>query len=57
LKKKVLPVTDEENLKKLNDEHQHEKWYHSLIQIVIPFLIAGMGMVGAGVLLNEVQVR
>lgn len=52
-----MPITDEENLNKLNEEHQHEKWYHSLIQIVIPFLIAGMGMVGAGVLLNEVQVR
>ena len=28
-----------------------------MIQIVIPFLIAGMGMVGAGVLLDEVQVE
>lgn len=27
-----------------------------MIQIVIPFLIAGMGMVCAGVLLDEVQV-
>ena len=33
-----------------------EKWYFVMIQIVIPFLIAGMGMVCAGVLLDEVQV-
>jgi len=27
-----------------------------MVQIFIPFLIAGMGMVAAGVLLDEVQV-
>ena len=42
------------SLEEYNEEHKNEKWYYSLIQIVIPFLIAGMGMVGAGVLLNEV---
>ena len=33
-----------------------EKWYSILIQIIIPFLIAGFGMVAAGILLDEVQV-
>jgi hypothetical protein len=33
-----------------------EKWYFVMVQIFIPFLIAGMGMVAAGVLLDEVQV-
>ena len=39
-----------------NDIFKPEKWYINLIQIVIPFIIAGFGMVGAGILLNEVKV-
>lgn len=34
-----------------------EKWHLNLIQIIIPFLIAGFGMVSAGVLLEKVQVK
>jgi hypothetical protein len=37
-------------------EDEPEKWYLKLIQIVIPFLIAGFGMVSAGLLLEKVQV-
>ena len=37
-------------------EKRKEKWYFKLIQIVIPFLIAGLGMVGAGVLFSFVSV-
>lgn len=29
-----------------------EKWYTKLFQIVVPFMIAGIGMVGAGLLFN-----
>ncbi|RNA38478.1 solute carrier family 41 member 1-like isoform X1, partial [Brachionus plicatilis] len=45
----------ETQLIELIEEHNHEKWYHTLLQIVIPFIIAGFGMVAAGVLLDEVQ--
>ena len=34
-----------------------EKWQLNLIQIIIPFLIVGFGMVSAGVLLEKVQVK
>jgi hypothetical protein len=33
-----------------------EKWYSKFMQIIIPFFIAGFGMVGAGILFSEVQV-
>ena len=32
-----------------------ERWYVTLIQIFIPFLVAGLGMVAAGLVLDEVQ--
>ena len=34
-----------------------EKWQINLIQIIIPFFIAGIGMVGTGILLSVVQVE
>lgn len=34
-----------------------ESWQVKLVQIVIPFFIAGLGMVGAGCLLSVVQVK
>ena len=34
----------------------HEKWYVITLQILLPFFIAGFGMVGAGVVLDIVQV-
>lgn len=33
-----------------------EKWCIILLQVLFPFLIAGLGMVGAGVVLDIVQV-
>ena len=33
-----------------------ENWKIKLVQIVIPFFISGLGMVGAGLLFGEVQV-
>ena len=35
--------------------HKKELWHHVLAEIVIPFFIAGFGMVAAGVLLDHVQ--
>lgn len=35
--------------------HFDERWYTILAQVIIPFLIAGLGMVGAGVVLDIVQ--
>lgn len=34
----------------------YEKWYHILIQVSIPFFIAGGGTIGAGVVLGTVEV-
>jgi solute carrier family 41 len=33
-----------------------EKWWQILIQVSIPFLIAGCGTIGAGVILGQVKV-
>lgn len=33
-----------------------EKWWHTTIQISIPFFIAGFGTIGAGVILGRVEV-
>jgi solute carrier family 41 len=33
-----------------------ESWYSIAIQVFIPFIIAGLGMVAAGVVLDIVQV-
>ena len=37
------------------EEHK-ERWYTILAQVCIPFLIAGLGMVGAGLILDVVKV-
>lgn len=42
--------------KELENKKTKEKWYFKFIQISIPFLIAGFGMVGAGILFSYVQV-
>ena len=34
----------------------NERWYMILLQVIFPFLIAGFGMVAAGVVLDNVQV-
>lgn len=33
-----------------------EKWYAFAIQVFIPFMIAGVGTIGAGIVLGEVEV-
>jgi solute carrier family 41 len=33
-----------------------EKWWQILVQVSIPFLIAGCGTIGAGVILGNVKV-
>jgi hypothetical protein len=38
------------------DVRKKEKWYTILLQILFPFLAAGLGMVGAGIFLDYVQV-
>lgn len=34
-----------------------EKWYSLFIQIFIPFMIAGVGTIGAGIVLGKVEVN
>lgn len=34
-----------------------ERWYHTILQVSVPFFIAGIGTIGAGLVLNEVKVR
>lgn len=36
---------------------KEEKWYHTTIQVSIPFFLAGIGTIGAGVILGHVEVR
>jgi len=47
-----LSLIHVETLKKL----RKERWYHILSQVGPPFFIAGLGMVGAGLLLDMVMV-
>lgn len=35
----------------------HEPWWHTTLQISIPFFLAGIGTVGAGIILGFVEVR
>lgn len=35
--------------------HLDERWYTIMAQVIVPFVIAGLGMVGAGVVLDIVQ--
>ena len=49
------PVKDEPD-RHSTHSHLEERWQRILLQIIGPFFIAGLGMVGAGVILNIVQV-
>lgn len=52
--------TDPQNEEQFDSNHRHnlkEKWWSLTIQVAIPFVIAGMGTIGAGVVLGNVQVR
>lgn len=47
----------EDGTENLTDPCKHdEKWYVILLEVLFPFLIAGFGMVCAGVVLDIVQV-
>lgn len=35
---------------------KHEKWWHTTLQVSIPFFIAGVGTIGAGIILGRVEV-
>lgn len=39
------------------EDFEREPWYTIFLQVLFPFLIAGFGMVAAGVVLDEVQVN
>ncbi len=39
-----------------SQDMDRERWYTIFLQILFPFLIAGLGMVAAGVVLDKVQV-
>lgn len=38
-------------------DHNEEKWYIVASQVFIPFMIAGFGMVAAGLVLERVKVK
>lgn len=53
---------DEEHHKIPNDlederDIRKEKWYHTILQVSIPFFVAGMGTIGAGRVLTIAKVR
>lgn len=35
---------------------RNEKWYHTILQVSVPFFIAGMGTIGAGRVLTSAKV-
>jgi len=40
-----------------NKNIRNEKWYHTILQVSVPFLIAGLGTIGAGRVLTSAKVR
>lgn len=38
-----------------NGAHRNEQWHHTTLQISVPFFIAGIGTIGAGLVLAEVS--
>jgi solute carrier family 41 len=40
---------------KSTSHHSDEKWYTILLQVLLPFFVAGFGMVAAGVVFDIVQ--
>ncbi|XP_057669413.1 solute carrier family 41 member 3-like [Diorhabda carinulata] len=56
-----LPITKENarlSILSIQSEKQklvEERWYQIFIQVSIPFFIAGLGTIGAGIVLNRVQ--
>lgn len=35
---------------------KQEEWWHTTLQVSIPFLVAGIGTIGAGIVLGRVEV-
>jgi hypothetical protein len=53
----IIKDNSEDGTENLTDPCKHdEKWYVILLEVLFPFLIAGFGMVCAGVVLDIVQV-
>lgn len=51
---------DAERRKDLNGDGRdirNEKWYHTILQVSIPFFIAGLGTIGAGRVLTTAKVK
>lgn len=40
----------------VNEKVDTEKWYSVTLQIFVPFCLAGLGTIGAGVVLDNVKV-
>ncbi|KAK9297880.1 hypothetical protein QLX08_008545 [Tetragonisca angustula] len=38
-----------------NSTHRHERWYQTTLQVAVPFFIAGLGTIGAGLVLADVK--
>ncbi|XP_076176836.1 solute carrier family 41 member 1 isoform X2 [Ptiloglossa arizonensis] len=38
-----------------NNGHDGERWYHTTVQVAVPFFIAGIGTIGAGLVLAMVK--
>ncbi|XP_017765701.1 PREDICTED: solute carrier family 41 member 1-like isoform X2 [Eufriesea mexicana] len=38
-----------------NSALRDERWYHTILQVAVPFFIAGIGTIGAGLVLAEVE--
>lgn len=61
----IEPIYDAEESKSLRSETQiskqkvlkPEKWWNTAIQVGIPFFIAGVGTIAAGVILGHVEVK
>lgn len=48
---------DDNNEKSQLADIKQEKWWQTTIQVAIPFFIAGIGTIGAGIILGTVEVR
>ncbi|KAH8293450.1 hypothetical protein KR054_000622 [Drosophila jambulina] len=51
----MTDVEETRTTKRASDEIQSERWYSTLMQIAIPFFLAGAGTITAGLMLGVVQ--
>ncbi|XP_041565050.1 solute carrier family 41 member 1-like [Drosophila elegans] len=51
----MTDVTEEQVSKMTPEDGEHEPWYSTLIQLGIPFFLAGLGTITAGLMLGNVQ--